>query len=391
MMEGNSAEILRRKSGLLAGEAWGVLESIVLVFARSHLVRSQFVSGDFGYWIVGVVVGMGSVGDCGFLVCRVLLNAAVAAFAFLEIDQGVEQAGTIEIGPESFGDEDFRVGDLPEEEIADAHFAAGADEEIGLGEAVGVEMAGEFVLGYACEIFDVASLWGGACDFNFAGFSNANFLPVNGIHATDFGLRCLPSNSLLTRFAITVAVAVAFRVGVGMARGEEGVDGVDDFGAASVVQGDAEAHAGVGGGAFGGFADVVLDTGGEFVEAAEEAHADIIFLEEGHFFAEIFAEKLHQEIGFGFGAAPVFYGEGVEGEGFDFEAGAGFDGGAGAFGARAVTGEARQEAALGPAAVAVHDDSDVAWETRDIEFFEEIALFDAQWTEVLRGDRKRER
>ena len=60
-------------------------------------------------------------------------DGAVAAFAFLEIEEGFEEAGAIEVWPESFYDKDFGVGDLPEKEIADAHFAAGADQKIGIG------------------------------------------------------------------------------------------------------------------------------------------------------------------------------------------------------------------------------------------------------------------
>ena len=74
-------------------------------------------------------------------------DGAVAAFAFLEVEEGFEKTGTIEIGPEGFGNEDFGVGNLPEEEIADAHFAAGADEEIGIGKIGGVEMAGQIFFG----------------------------------------------------------------------------------------------------------------------------------------------------------------------------------------------------------------------------------------------------
>ena len=35
-----------------------------------------------------------------------------------------------EVGPEDVGDDDLGVADLPEEEIRDAAFAAGADEQI---------------------------------------------------------------------------------------------------------------------------------------------------------------------------------------------------------------------------------------------------------------------
>ena len=71
------------------------------------------------------------------------VDGAVAAFAFLEVEEGFEETGAVEVGPEGFGDEDFGVGDLPEEEIADAHFAAGANQEIGIGKIGCVEMAGE--------------------------------------------------------------------------------------------------------------------------------------------------------------------------------------------------------------------------------------------------------
>ena len=59
-------------------------------------------------------------------------DGAIAAFAFLVIEEGFEEAGAIEIGPQGFRDQDFGVGNLPEKEIADAHFAAGANEEIGI-------------------------------------------------------------------------------------------------------------------------------------------------------------------------------------------------------------------------------------------------------------------
>ena len=125
--------------------------------------------------------------------------------------------------------------------------------------------------------------------------------------------------------------------------------------------------------------------------AAEKAHADIVALDERHFLAEIFAKELHEEIGFGFGAAPVFHGESVERERFDVQAGAGFDGGAGRFGAVAVSGDARQVAALGPAAVAVHDDGDVARKAREVEFFEERGLLHAHGAEALGGCEVRRR
>ena len=61
------------------------------------------------------------------------VDATVAAFALLEIEKSFEETSAVEVGPENLGDEEFGVGDLPEKEIADAHFSAGTDEEIGIG------------------------------------------------------------------------------------------------------------------------------------------------------------------------------------------------------------------------------------------------------------------
>ena len=51
-----------------------------------------------------------------------------------------------EVRPQRVGDPDLGVGDLPEQEVADAHLAAGADQQIGIGLAGGVEEAGEALL-----------------------------------------------------------------------------------------------------------------------------------------------------------------------------------------------------------------------------------------------------
>ncbi len=159
------------------------------------------------------------------------------------------------------------------------------------------------------------------------------------------------------------AVAVAF--------GEDGVHGVDDFRAAAVVEGDGENHSSIVSGCFHGFAGVSLDGFGKLFGAAEKAHADIVFLEERHLLAKIFAEELHEEFDFGLRTAPIFDGEGVESERLNVEACTGFDGGAGRLRARAMTGDAWKMTLLGPAAVAVHDDGDMAGKAGKIELFKE--------------------
>src|SRR5271168_2281696 len=51
-----------------------------------------------------------------------------------------------EVGPERRGDVDFGIGELPEEEVAQAHFTAGADEEVGVGIVAGVKVVIEDLL-----------------------------------------------------------------------------------------------------------------------------------------------------------------------------------------------------------------------------------------------------
>ena len=164
---------------------------------------------------------------------------------------------------------------------------------------------------------------------------------------------------------------------------EDGVHGIDDFRAATVVEGDAQAHAGVCGGLLGGLAYIFLHSQGKLIDAAEKTHADVIALDERHFFADIFAQELHEEIGFDFGAAPILDGKSVEGQRFDVEPRASFNGGAGSLGAVAVASDSRKMTALRPAAVAIHDDRHVAWHAGKIELLEQLGLFHAQGTEGL--------
>src|SRR6187200_576303 len=60
--------------------------------------------------------------------------------------QRVEQLPFAEIRPEGRSDDQFGVGNLPEEEVAHPHFAARADEQIGVGIMLGVKMLREHLL-----------------------------------------------------------------------------------------------------------------------------------------------------------------------------------------------------------------------------------------------------
>jgi hypothetical protein len=70
-------------------------------------------------------------------------------------------------------------------------------------------------------------------------------------------------------------------------------------------------------------------------------------------------EEAHKGGDFDLRSPPVVGGESEEREGMDAQGGGGFDDAADGLDAVLVAGMARESAALGPAAVAVHDDGDV--------------------------------
>jgi hypothetical protein len=59
--------------------------------------------------------------------------ASVAAFSLLIIDDGLEQVRLGKVRPKGFRHPEFRVGDLPEEEVAQAQFAARANKQVRIG------------------------------------------------------------------------------------------------------------------------------------------------------------------------------------------------------------------------------------------------------------------
>ena len=64
-----------------------------------------------------------------------------------EIAQGLAECGGIHVRPQCFGEPQLGVGELPQQEVADAQVAPGADEEVGRREVGqrGVRAEGGFV------------------------------------------------------------------------------------------------------------------------------------------------------------------------------------------------------------------------------------------------------
>ena len=70
----------------------------------------------------------------------------ITVTALLEIENGFEQIGSTEVGPQRIGDVDLGIGDLPQQKIADAHFARRSDEQVGIGRPGRVEVCRDRLL-----------------------------------------------------------------------------------------------------------------------------------------------------------------------------------------------------------------------------------------------------
>src|SRR6476619_2021101 len=60
--------------------------------------------------------------------------------------QGCAEGTGVEVRPELVGEDELRVGELPQQEVRDAQLAARADEQIRVGKRRRVEVRGEHVL-----------------------------------------------------------------------------------------------------------------------------------------------------------------------------------------------------------------------------------------------------
>ena len=155
------------------------------------------------------------------------LTAAEAPLALLELAYGVEEVGVEEVGPEFGEDDDFGVADLPEEEVGEAHFAAGADEEFGIGVVSGVEVLAE----------------GGGVE-------------GGGVE------------------------------GAGLGFVAEGADGIEDLFAGAVAEGEDHGEAGVVAGGGDGGVELLAAGVGKLGESADGLEADVFLHEGGGFFDE---------------------------------------------------------------------------------------------------------
>src|SRR5689334_11968416 len=226
---------------------------------------------------------------------ELLAGAAEAALAALVRRDRLAEGLGAEVGPERVGEVELGVRELPQQEVGDALLAAGADEEVWLGREGHRQALGEALLGDGC---------GGV-----------------------------------------VAAAAVGRL--------------QDVPAPAVVGGDGEREPLVARGELLAAADELDDARVEARDVAHDLEADAVLVELADFLLERLEEELHEEGDFVGGAAPVLAREREQRQELHALLVAGLHHLAHRLDALAVAGHARQEPALRPPPVAVHDDRDV--------------------------------
>src|SRR5690554_5635225 len=77
------------------------------------------------------------------LLIDLLAGLAKSSFAIAEVRERLEQPGLIEIWPHHIGYVNLAIGNLPEQEVADAKLTAGSNHKVGVGPTAGIKMAAE--------------------------------------------------------------------------------------------------------------------------------------------------------------------------------------------------------------------------------------------------------
>ena len=206
-----------------------------------------------------------------------------------------------EVGPEEVGEIELGVGHLPEEEVADAQLAAGANQQVGVGHIVGSKIVAQ------CILVDVVLFDG----------------TVGGI--ADDAFQCL-----------------------------------GNFPPRTVAEGQRQGGACVSGGCGNDLLQRTPRCLGQPRGVAHHAHTDIVLHQRRGLLVDGFDDELHKSVDLGLGAVPVLGREGVERQEADVEAGSGFDRLAHGLRGVLVPKEAYLRLLLRPAAVAVHNDGHVA-------------------------------
>src|SRR5690349_12466966 len=72
---------------------------------------------------------------------------AIAALPPLEIDDSLQKFPLCKVRPQDISHPDLAIRDLPKQKIAQPHLAAGANQQVGIRQIAGVEVAAETLFG----------------------------------------------------------------------------------------------------------------------------------------------------------------------------------------------------------------------------------------------------
>src|SRR5512139_832872 len=254
--------------------------------SSSRAVKTRLTSG-----VMGEFPGMRS--RCGL---HLFAGAAKAAFTGSIGGDRHIQCRRIKFGPQRVGEIQFGVGQLPQQEIADALLAAGADEEVGFGHVGQTELLGQ------------------------RGFA----------HRTG---RHTGQDQFLHR--------------------------LHDVPAATVIGGHGKGEARVVARQRLGIADQGLDALGKTRQFTNDPEANVVFVEPRNLVFQRAHEQFHQQADFFLRAPPVFGTEREYREMGHPTLGAGADHSAQRLNPLAMPRHTRHQPVFCPAPIAVHDDRDV--------------------------------
>ena len=229
----------------------------------------------------------------------VLPHPAKPALSGGEGGDGKVEGLLVEVGPEGLSEVELRVGELPEQEVADPLFSAGAYQEIGLGCVVHGQVRRQVGLG------EVPTLLAHA--------------PVHGVR------------------------------------------GLDDVPPSSVVGGDGEGESGVLSGEPLRVLDLVEELPLEWAAVTDHLQADVELVHLGDLPPQDLDEEAHEEGDLVRGPSPVLAAEGEDGDELDAKLDGLEDHVVQDLGAALMPCDPRQESLTGPSAVPVHDHGDVPW------------------------------
>ena len=182
---------------------------------------------------------------------------------------------------------------------------------------------------------------------------------------------------------IDLQVVQSAIVGRGVHNGSEGVH---QFHARAVIQGQREHHARVLCRCLPRPFHALLHCLRQLVTAADILQADVVLVERGDFGLQVASQQAHEEVHLaGRALFPILRGKGIEGERRQVDAGGGFYRRADGRHPGAVSGDARQVALPCPAPVAVHDNRDVSRKPFGIELGVDLRLFAVQSCGCVQG------